>query len=759
MVLKSIKPFSLILIFLFLHLNLLSQENRPKIGLVLSGGGAKGIAHIGVLKAMEEAGLTPDYITGTSMGSIIGGLYSIGYSADELAEIAKTADWEYLLSNKIPLDRVTFEEKFYYGRYLLEFYYQDKKIVTPRGIIEGQALLDYFSYLTRPVHDLRNFDEFPIPFKCVATDIETGEPVVLDKGSLAMAMRASMAIPSIFTPVTIDDKLLVDGGLVRNMPVDEVLDMGADIIIGVFVSSDLDPAENLNSPLAILSQATFIKSAFDSRKQMDKCDILISPDLKEFSTGSFSSAQGILEQGNKAGNDYKKVFKNLADSLKKIEPLNKIDKPKISDEYIISKIIVKGNKVIPDEYIIGKMRIDPGEIVSINKIEEQISIIYGTQYFERIWYEINKNDSTYSLHIDVVERPKVQFRFAYHYDTENSGGVVINTTLRNLLLNKSRLIFEANLATQPSYLMDYFKYLGEKQKVAFRARGLHSRNDLPLYDEEGNVNNEFRHRYSIIGINFQSTIKRNSTYGFGIEWTHTDLTPEIVQENVEFLTKVVYNNARLRLFYRYNNLNKRYFPSEGIKLDIIASTTVGSNGTFTLGDTLEIDENNESIEIIQTSAINTLEVNVDPIIPLNDKISIINQNRLRISTQETGFFNFSEYDFVGGFTPAIINSYQYWGGGIKEFYLANYFYSKVGIQYEVKNNLFLTAIINYLDTENPMKWIYPNVDTGLAGDRSSRFGYGMKIGYMSPVGPFAFAFAKDHYRKGWQTSLIIGFHY
>lgn len=154
-------------IFLLVSVHAYSQNTRPKIGLVLSGGGAKGVAHIGVLKAMEEAGLTPDYITGTSMGSIVGGLYSIGYSADELASIVEGADWGQLLGNKIPLDKVTAEEKFYYGRYLLDFFVKDKKLQYPKGIIEGEALMQLFSNLTRPVHGINDFSKFPIPFACV----------------------------------------------------------------------------------------------------------------------------------------------------------------------------------------------------------------------------------------------------------------------------------------------------------------------------------------------------------------------------------------------------------------------------------------------------------------------------------------------------------------------------------------------------------------------------------------------------------------
>ncbi len=206
------------------------NRQRPKLGLALSGGGAKGIAHIGVLKVLEEAGLVPDYIAGTSMGSLVGALYAIGYTTEEMTGIITNMDWNVILANKVSFDKVTFEEKKYYGRYIAEFPYKKGKINLPKGVIEGQELSMLLSRLTRAVHGINDFHDFPIPFECIGADITTGESIVLDHGSLPQAMRASMAIPSIFTPVEIGDHYLVDGGLLRNFPVQNVIDMGADIV-------------------------------------------------------------------------------------------------------------------------------------------------------------------------------------------------------------------------------------------------------------------------------------------------------------------------------------------------------------------------------------------------------------------------------------------------------------------------------------------------------------------------------------------------
>ncbi|MCD4731730.1 MAG: patatin-like phospholipase family protein, partial [Bacteroidales bacterium] len=247
-----IKYQSLILCFLIIHTAIYSQEKktadnqRPKIGLVLSGGGAKGIAHIGILKAMEKERIRPDFIAGTSMGSIIGGLYALGYSADQLDTIIRQIDWGEVLSNNIQLQYIAYEEKEYYNRYLIELPFENGKLKLPSGVIHGQMLGEMLARYAWPAKDYTSFDEFPIPFRCVATDVGTGKPIIFSDGSLAMAMRASMAIPTAFTPVDLDSTLAVDGGVVNNFPVEEVIDMGADIVIGVSVGDGLIPAKELS---------------------------------------------------------------------------------------------------------------------------------------------------------------------------------------------------------------------------------------------------------------------------------------------------------------------------------------------------------------------------------------------------------------------------------------------------------------------------------------------------------------------------------
>ena len=227
---------SLLLLTIFLlNLALQAQDNsrRPKIGIALSGGGAKGFSHIGVLKVLEEAGIVPDYITGTSMGSVVGGLYAIGYPVDSLAKLAIEQDWTQVLSDDLLLQEVIFEEKQYFKNQQLELPIQDGGVKAPGGLIQGQEIEHLLARLTLPAYQIESFDDLPIPFRCMAVDLYWGEPVEFSGGPLAEAIRASMAIPSVFTPVYKDSLILIDGGVIRNFPVQELQEMGADIIIGV----------------------------------------------------------------------------------------------------------------------------------------------------------------------------------------------------------------------------------------------------------------------------------------------------------------------------------------------------------------------------------------------------------------------------------------------------------------------------------------------------------------------------------------------
>ena len=282
---------SVLIVFCLICPDTLGQ--RKKVGVVLSGGGAKGVAHIGVLKVLEEAGIPIDYISGTSMGAIVGGLYAVGYNAKALDSLVRMQNWPFLLSDKVYRFNQPFTEKESNEKYLISLSFsQEKGLSVPAGFVSGQNIYNLFSELTIGFHDSIPFRDLPIPFACVSANMIDGKEVVMDKGILPLAMRASMAIPGVFAPVTIDSMVLVDGGISNNFPVDVAKNMGAEITIGVDLSTGLKDEKGLDNIMGIVDQLTAFMGmkSYENNKAM--VDLYMNPDLKGFTDQTAGSHHG-----------------------------------------------------------------------------------------------------------------------------------------------------------------------------------------------------------------------------------------------------------------------------------------------------------------------------------------------------------------------------------------------------------------------------------------------------------------------------------
>ena len=261
-----------------------SSDTKPKIGLALSGGSAHGFAHVGVIKYLEELGIEIDYVIGTSMGSVIGGLFAMGYNAAEITKTAGELDWDQLMSNRVPLDEIAPIEKPFHDRIPISALWKNSSFRLPRGFIRGQKLDLVVSKVYSAAYHIEDFDDFQIPFRCVAIDIEDGSIDVLDKGYVGNAIRASMAIPTVFPPKEVDGRLYVDGGLLRNFPVQEAIDLGADIVIGVYVGSEKATRDELYSMFDILKQSASMANLLDAevqKKLTDVCLLYTSPSPRD----------------------------------------------------------------------------------------------------------------------------------------------------------------------------------------------------------------------------------------------------------------------------------------------------------------------------------------------------------------------------------------------------------------------------------------------------------------------------------------------
>src|SRR5688572_2093405 len=385
-----------------------SQLNRPKIGVTLSGGGAKGLAHIGILKAIDSAGLKIDYITGTSMGAAIGSLYSIGYSADTLEKIARSVDWDLLLSNQSGLRSLFMEEKEEYGKYDIELPWVNNKFKISTGFLEAQELWLKLSELYFPVNNIKDFSQFNIPFRGIATDVGNGEAVVLKDGEIIAAIRSSMAIPSVFTAVNHNGKILVDGGISRNFPVRDVKEMGADYVIGSTVATGLLPSEKVKNVIQLLLQIAFFREAEDQKKEVPLCDIYIPFDLDKYSMGSFSESEKILKAGIEEGRRLYPRFKQLADSLN--EKYGKQDTapkrlPSIETVFIDS-LEVKGLVNTTKTFFVNTMNFKLNKAYKATELAEMVRQAFGTRYYSRIGYYLeHQPNGNCKIVFDITENP------------------------------------------------------------------------------------------------------------------------------------------------------------------------------------------------------------------------------------------------------------------------------------------------------------------------------------------------------------------
>ena len=305
------KPLLTLLCLLLAHTFMAQDKDKPKIGVVLSGGGAKGLAHIGALKVLEDAGVEIDYIGGTSMGAIIGGLYAAGYSASSLDSIFNQLDADAVLRDFTPRGSKNFFEKRNDEVYALTLPFKNFKLGFPTAVSKGLYNYAIVNRLTNHVRHIRDFDNLPIPFVCIATDIETGKEVVIREGILPDAILASGAFPSLYYPVEIDGRLLIDGGVTNNYPVEEVRKMGADIIIGIDVQDDLKTRDEIKGATGVLVQINNYQMIEKMVKKRKLTDIYIKPDINGFSVISFDEGREIIDKGEDAAKAFLDTLRRL----------------------------------------------------------------------------------------------------------------------------------------------------------------------------------------------------------------------------------------------------------------------------------------------------------------------------------------------------------------------------------------------------------------------------------------------------------------
>lgn len=725
---------------------------HPKIGLVLSGGGAKGLAHIGVLKVLEEAGIRPDYITGTSMGSIIGGLYALGYTAEDLSEMNTNADWEKLLSDHISLDKIVMEEKYESKRYVFHFPIRNYQFKLPAGVIEGQQLESFYSNLAWPLPVQESYDSLPIPFHCMAVDLISGQTVEIDHGDFVESIRSSMSIPSVFAPENVDDYLFVDGGLTKNFPVQEARDMGADFIIGVYVGFEENVTkEDLFSLTDVLSRSTVIGGINDSKEQIKNVDLIIVPDMEGLSSTDFLKAKKIELKGEEAARSKYDELKHLADSLNlKYDAVNKV----VGDQKIkISEIEVENNRFIKKDFVIGQSKLQLGSFVTKDELDKAIDRIYGTQYFSKVTYNlIAKSDHSYKVILKLKERTRAYLNFGLRYDNESGTGAIINLTLRNYLIPSSHVIATLNFAENPAFRFELNKYLGEKQKVMSFYFFNWYKNELPFYFQGADMGTYNRTLINL-GVGLKHSLTLNQQIGIKGLYEYNKFAPH---ENLKaYLSLPSLENYTMEGFvynayYSLNTTNDLYFPTRGTKLDFQYNYYSNPTAKNKTENGQEISEDIFALDIkpyssyffntdYYTSFLKVITLNLGTTISLKSEQSVL-----------------SSYVLMGGIhSDNRINYIPFAGLSFGELLAPNIALLRGGLDFKIWQNIYFAVRGNIAyDTETAKGMIPFILENSI---KSYYTGYAAGVKIDSRIGPFQLMVADNDFDGYVRWYFSIGF--
>jgi len=724
---------------------LCQQDNqRPKIGLTLSGGGAKGLAHIGILKAIDSAGLKIDYLTGTSMGSIIGGLYAIGYPADSIEKMARAINWDLLLSNQASLRTLFMEEKDEYSKYTVELPWVNHGFQLPTGVLQGQELWIKLSEMFFPVYNQKDFSRFNIPFKCIGTDVGNGEAVVMSKGEITSAIRASMAIPSFFTAVDYDGKRLVDGGVVRNFPVRDVKEMGAGFVIGSNVAGGLLTSDKVRNAIQVLLQVAFFREAQDHKEEVALCDIYVPFEMPQYNMGSFAQSSDILDLGIQEGRKLYPRFKQIADSLNALYGPQQVIVNRLPPvpPVKISSYEIKGLRNTGPDFFVHTIDLITNQEYTPRHLSQMVRSAFGTRYYSRVTYSLQPQpDSSCKIIFDVTENPLSFAKLSLHYNKFSGIAAIANLTTRNFIITNSRDLVTLNIGETFRARAEHLQYIGRRKNFSVTLSAQYDRFDVNTYNtyKQSGI---YKQSFFKFDTKAQYSTLRNLAAGVGERFETITYTPAILSGfqfsgNNNFFTTY--------FFIAHNSLDKVVYPRKGVKLHaefgLVATQSPDvdffMNGALLTADSLKVSQ----------YPYPRLVFNLDTYTPLSRR------STLQFLLQAGANFNYTgnimnEFS-IGGLTPLFRNQVVFAGLQEGSLYTPAMAALQGAYRYELFNNTYLTGranilVNNFISTSKFFQ--NPNVLSG----------YALTFGYNFALGPLEFSLMYSDQSKKVSSYVNIG---
>ncbi len=685
---------------------------RPKIGLVLGGGGARGYAHVGVLKKLEEMRVPYDFIAGTSMGSIAGGFLATGMESQEIAKVVRETDWDDMFKDKTSREDIPFRRKAddNLGLFGPKLGIGKDSNLLPKGVVSGQKVIFMFESVTSQRVNTSDFDQLPIPYRAIATDIVTGDMVVIADGELSMAMRSSMAVPAIFDPVRRGDRLLVDGGLVRNLPVDVVRDMGADVVIAVDVGTPLMGKEDINNALSIISQMSGLLTVHNTELQIESLgedDVLISPDLGDKITSAdfkkldiaipigYAATEAVQEQLQKYAlsesgyRAWRQQIDNCVEGPPQVHFVKLDNQSRFSDDVIRELVTIK-----------------PGETLNLTQLERDLKQIYGLGFIRQARYSIIEENGQQGIEITVRQDDRGKQYIETGMDLSFSGrGTDFN--IRAGYLNAglddrgSEIRVMAQFGESPGLFADYYRPLDDGLKYSFQpSLSIFSR-PLLIFDDNGHALAEIELDEAGAAIAFAREFNRHAKISTG--FTRYVGEMDITIGNPD-LKPFSFDGAEVFVELDFDRLDDRYLPTRGV----LASLKY-TNSSRSLGADIGFNQLEVSLFASHTFGLHNLLWGGQYNTSLDENLSLYSWYT------GGGFLNMSGFEpnsLVGQHYGMVLAGYRYQVG--KSGFLPGY--AGMTVEYgnatEKRSEIFSDGLLNgsvYLAYSSPLGPIYLGV--------------------------------------------------
>jgi NTE family protein len=563
-----------------------TPAKTPRIGLALSGGGARGIAHIGVLKVLEELRVPVHCVTGTSMGSIVGAGFASGSTPARLEERVLKTDWDSVFTDRPPRQEIAQRRKTddYKTLFAPEFGVKDGGLALPKGILSGIAIESYFRGLTDAAGDITDFQKLPIPFRAVAADIETGEAVVLDRGSLSQAMRASMSVPGAMTPVEINGRLLVDGGIANNLPIDEARKLCADVIIAVDISTPPLTRDKLKSALTVSAQLlNFLGKATVEQqvKSLTDRDILISPKLGDISAGSFDRAKDSIRIGEEAARAAADRLRRYSLPPTEYAALRATQTAERRDLAAIDEIRFEGLQRTNPEVLRSLVQTKPGEPLSEEQIGADLRRIYGRGDFESVDYRIVQEPGKRVMIIQPREKDwgpdYLRFGLGLATDFQGEAPFTLLAQYRKTWLNRlgGEWLTEAQIGRENRLFTEFYQPVDQRGRWFVAPHASVGRSTRGVFVGEDRVA-EYDVKYARVGVDGGLVLGTWGELRLGPLWQRIDADVDTGSAVLPSL-KETSAGVKARLFA--DQLDNPFFPRGGYRIAGSAYIADGSLGS------------------------------------------------------------------------------------------------------------------------------------------------------------------------------------